>query len=1268
MLVSSVLITLRSGEDHDAYKIYRIGSMPIIERRDRTGSDAGRGFRYQDSVAAALAIELWAEDSPGLVIPEGGDDIELRQKEVSTLVSVKSRRQTRGAFTASEIRTHIDGLLIRAPASNALNLRLVLERDVSGAGAQLAAERCGNVRIDVLPSPAEEAVARIEVALQCLPAAAHVAFAELRSRLAEHASENGPLTLAERKGLATAEIGHILAETIDLVDRESVEGAFGTGLIEAVDFVTPRQEKAFYLGVDVQPGHIAADLTVGRPREENDVEQGLEMRGRVVVCGPSGAGKSAVMWRAASGTRHAVRWYRLQNLTRDDLPALTRCLRALRADPTHPVGLVLDDAGRHLPEAWALATSLADSNPGLFLLASCREEDLGRLGPLQNTHLVRPRSDDALGEALWRKLSEEELTEWAGWREPWDRSNGLLMEYAHILTERTRLRAVLRDQVIARIADDDRDAEVDILRIVACAGASGARIDVALMRKALGFSTGTCSRALRRLVEEHVVRAEEDGFVAPLHHLRSKVLFDELGADPAVPASETVSLAVRCVVASDLPMFLGDHLAGNDTIEGIISACLQRLDQDPCPDVLVSILRGLGDADAARLGEAWLTTEDGSAIEVWTRPTVAMLALSGDDQIGDWMPAPMRTAARAYATLLRDWPSGCRRALLDCLNSADLQRTLGDGEITVLTEILEGILGVTPVSGEMVAYLNSIKPLSATLPFGQIVRLLAVAQGVAPDVARAWVAEVGQDVLLGLVFKNIPFTTEPRLELRDGMTVAVCEIVHIADGIGEEPHAAVVALCDTLFALCPDADRTDVEAVDVDGVRLGFRGYDTAVKRIPRSNDFSKAQVEWNRRLIRAIPRVSEIESRTAFLSAALDIANRLSPVLERAWDRLVRGKPPLERDVEEIGRCYEATQKLVSPIFIFDKENGEHDSYEIIRHALVELSSNSLRRFAGMPEGANALAAWSGELGHRVAHALQDPMWSLLPDPNLAPFQEFEVLLQRLRLIAWDHGRRDERAASPRPETKRARRNNALATAARLAERAEKDEVSRIEEQIKQVLRQNNMTGAVHLVTSGADGVPVLAMDVVVTLDVMDVLEAVAIAREAYDALRADLISNMRLAVVPKHPKGVLLSLSWSGYYAPTPGEAGINEEVRILLLDHGLAQTPLVDAVSAALEAATILGNLRRAGRGGNRSASVERRAMDDAVSALDRAREVMAVHLNGHPDFKADVESMLASLEAEGRPISTDLSAMESGETDAQGATRGLLMIEGLHLDLD
>ena len=72
---------------------------PPAKAATRSGSNAGRGFRYQDAVFAWLAVEIWAGlRTPAIVIPEGGDDVELRG-DGTTFIQVKSRREHLGDYS-----------------------------------------------------------------------------------------------------------------------------------------------------------------------------------------------------------------------------------------------------------------------------------------------------------------------------------------------------------------------------------------------------------------------------------------------------------------------------------------------------------------------------------------------------------------------------------------------------------------------------------------------------------------------------------------------------------------------------------------------------------------------------------------------------------------------------------------------------------------------------------------------------------------------------------------------------------------------------------------------------------------------------------------------------------------------------------------------------------------------------------------------------------------------------------------------------------------
>src|SRR5262249_6782332 len=99
--------------------------------KGRSGSNAGRGFRYQDAVAAWLAVQIWTGiGDAGIVIPEGGDDIERRQASGVSLIQVKSRRDHLGPLPASDAAKFIKELWARHDqiSPTPIGLQLIVER------------------------------------------------------------------------------------------------------------------------------------------------------------------------------------------------------------------------------------------------------------------------------------------------------------------------------------------------------------------------------------------------------------------------------------------------------------------------------------------------------------------------------------------------------------------------------------------------------------------------------------------------------------------------------------------------------------------------------------------------------------------------------------------------------------------------------------------------------------------------------------------------------------------------------------------------------------------------------------------------------------------------------------------------------------------------------------------------------------------------------------------------------------------------------------
>ncbi len=153
------------------------------------------------------------------------------------------------------------------------------------------------------------------------------------------------------------------------------------------------------------------------------------------------------MWETARASRHTTRWFEMRRGDAADVHLLIQFTRALRASPDAPVGFVFDDVGGRFSQLWNALLNEVTVGSGILLLGSIREEDTLMLASRSRAREVRPLMEEAVAEKIWRQLVEQGQTNWAGWREPWAKSGGLLLEYTHILTRGERLKSILAEQI-----------------------------------------------------------------------------------------------------------------------------------------------------------------------------------------------------------------------------------------------------------------------------------------------------------------------------------------------------------------------------------------------------------------------------------------------------------------------------------------------------------------------------------------------------------------------------------------------------------------------------------------------------------------------------------------------------------------------------------------------------------------------------------------------------------------------------------------------------
>ncbi|MCL8382942.1 hypothetical protein [Xanthobacter aminoxidans] len=1142
------------------------------------------------------------------MIPEGGDDIELRG-DATSFVQVKSRREHLGDYTESETAGHIEDLWSRSLGSalRPERLALVLEREVAGLSplddqpaarsiegpisARLskfngASDLLPRTSIVVATSPQEWAISLIVDRLSCAPIAAQMCFAELLIRVGALADANGRLASENYRGLSLSDTETSIRDVLAAIDVDAIEHALRDGVCEPVDFLTPLNDPNFYLGVDAEPGHIAAGLVSERPRSRSALIEGIEQRRAALIVGPSGAGKSALMWEAANTLRHTVRWFRIRRLSSADIPSLRQLIRTFCASEDSPLGFVMDDIGRNGPESWGALLKEAMSVPGVVLLGSVREEDVTLIAERARAAEIRADPDDELAERLWRELCEAEKTNWLGWREPWKMSDGLLLEYVHILTRGQRMHELLADQVAARITDPKRSLELDILRSGAWAGAANAEVDASRLARTLSVSHADLSRALQRLIQEHLVRSPAPGAVTGLHQLRSEELL-RLTHETALPTLETsFQWTVASVTASDLEPLVADTLSARRlTVAAVLDSLIVRLEGDPDPRALASALRGLGSGRVSSGVDEWLDTPEARALPRTQVGSAALFGITDTDLAGLNFIPEVQDAVDRLSQIKGSPKDDPRHLLMERMSPSALSVLIETADLASLNEILAALVGM-PLPNAIRTSLMQVPEGLLTADLHLVGSAMGTLAALDREIATHWVAEVGQDALLARVQTETAWACPVTIEDADDGVVVRCDLWYVAGSVQENPHGAVVSLCELILALCPSADIAVSNAITASGELAGLAELPLATKRIPRDNLPPPSVPQWNRRWRDLISRRVAAPSYSHYLARGAAILEALVPTLEKIFDAHFRGKDALGSLADRLNSLNAETEALtppaLSPLEASGAGSGEASTAVTkFQNLLNSASVNLVKRFAILPDQAGAYIAWLSDLIVDVDTAVAEEPWPLIGEGAPPMLMRLKSLLEALRLLAGEaHERKEPPAATWAVRGKGARVGNAVRLVSLSAKAAGETRLARRKAEIERSAVEAGIVVEFHLRANPTGILPWPPVDVLALLPASDIPDAVVAFSEQAELVRSLVDWSVHLTIMPFIEGIAFPALARSGYQTLLPdvqGAVGWAEEL-------GLPQASFAIAVlfGEVVSLASELGAMDQKGLG--------------------------------------------------------------------------------------
>ncbi len=848
--------------------------------RTRSGARAGRGFHFQDTVGAWLSVQtLSGRIGAECITPEGKDDLVLTASTGDHLVQVKSKQGHLAPFSATDVaRILFDGL-IRARSLGAIRVSVCLERleqdlprlrlestleglpssdpvrreltgllAASGASAEeveAAYGMCGFFELS-WPQAEREALGwLVELKDLHVPQVAEPIFNALRQAIASTSDSNAPSHLRELSRLTRSDFEGIVTEILQATDPSHLSEALGSGLCSVVRFQPTETNENYYEGVSTQPRHVAAGLVFQPEGLLDALYERLSAQETLVLTGPSGVGKSARAWSLAKHVP-SVSWFRIHRLDRGDAAVISRFASAMRPSARAPVGFILDQlVASSAPEFEALRRRLADVQQ-TFLMATVRNEDLPTVLSAHELDIASVELDEGTAEAIFTSLEERGLVAHSSWREAFDQSDGLTLEYTHMLTRGRRLRDVIDAQVHERLLDAERSNEISILALVCQADAWGVTLPALALQEQIRLDDAAMRRATARLAREHLIADPVEGRVRGLHPLRSKAIASAVHRTP--PPTEAVTRQSLLAIVDDIDVgaiALGSLRDGHEP---------SRVVADLVPNLrgasavrVAAALKGLRIADFGQVAQSWCQAIIQAEVPPALVDLTASLHMVGSDVNGLPFHASIPRALDKLRDLAEDLPT--HRWVIQELGLHDsLDAVANMYDLRALTDLLAALGPRTTAAGDPAPTAAGVQDLLRASALEDLAQCLATARWVSPTLAdRLALMAGGEDHILQRILDSDRFITEAEGRDEQGEAVATARLLHISDTLQPDPSRRVRDLAVLMLRLLPNCERADVVATLVGGHAMEWNGHRPWESGLLRRYAISEAEVAWNR-------------------------------------------------------------------------------------------------------------------------------------------------------------------------------------------------------------------------------------------------------------------------------------------------------------------------------------------------------------------------------------------------------------------------------------
>lgn len=971
-------------------------------KETRSGAWAGRGFHYQHLFSTLILVRQWAGLAPtGHLVPEGLEDCVVELSDRNVWIQIKSRES--GTFSKGEVEkifAEASQKTARINGQSTTQLAVGLEQPrtaVSEQGLGKLFEGEGKTVV-VCKKPGEEIVNLLAEELGVAEVIAEGLRSVLSELVAESAAANASLPFERRRRISTTEVDQRICEYLEVNDPTAIDKAFNLGALKAVDFVTPVSEPSFYQGVKVKPGHVAAGLVLNRPNEAQIIVENLKKFRHLLIAGPSGAGKSALAWLVANSLNKEFRWYQISDRAGvHHVDAVVRFVRARRPNDVSPIGMIFDEVGPSNSDVWNFLVRELRELPGVYLLGSVRNEDRALITNLSDTGFFQVNLSEDIAQNIWQELVDKEQSDWMHWREPFEQSEGLMLEYVYLLTQGKRLAAVISEQVLLREQENRKD-ELAIIRGTAALCVYGGEVEARKLFELLRIPSDSARVALRRLLDEHVVRESREGVLGGLHALRSAALNEASHDEIVFLHSDSLWRVLLAATDETLPNVIRSIL--KRTSEKDEKAVLQRLGEilteSDDIEVWTAILTGLGLATLELRVTSFMSVLENHGVQRLHWSAASMVALTVGD-LSSSIPPEIRSAVLDFRTTTqRDLRAECLVLLPQGKRSptcTDLRQ--GNRFLSCLVPIIGG----GPVSTTFSPHTTS----DFKHDIHDVAELLSTAYAVAPALARDLASKFGDEqALLGQYHSQTPWMTEPEVNPggKHGRTVRA-DWLYIDEEHQVDPHETVATICDTLLALSPLSDAAASDAIDPSGRPIAVGDFRPWSKNIPRQNLAIRKQAVWNIMFRQILLARAGADSLTEYTHGLAQLVRSTEKAFRSFTEKWIRGKRisvSLANEINEIrtkvGRLTFATTEELSS-FMTTVSNGT-GAEERLGALLSDVLSNLAPRMRQVTAASNAKApaTYAGSRSARAREYASSEIWRTMATP---PLKELNALAERL-------------------------------------------------------------------------------------------------------------------------------------------------------------------------------------------------------------------------------------------------------------------------------